>query len=145
MQPLASGLHDAGHQRLANQFVRKFKGRLRILGGENDQSHPLRFFDRAQQFIGVIGFQQRLEDFQAKAAPGHRRRGQDPLALAPSRWILRPSTNLTLAGTSISSISKSVAKIPGVIEDLPFLDQVLEHLLDEKWIALGFIEDQPHQ
>ena len=134
-----------GHQRLANQLVRKFKGRLRILGGENDQSHPLRFLDRAQQFIGVIMFSSVSRIFKLKLRPATAAAARIRWQLAPSRWILRPSTNLTLAGTSISSISKICRKIPSVIKDLPFLDQVLEHLLDEEWIALGFIEDQPHQ
>jgi len=36
MKPLPAGLRDAGQQRLANQFVGKFKGRLGILGTGDD-------------------------------------------------------------------------------------------------------------
>src|SRR5260370_36578721 len=117
---------------------------LRPLGDRYDYSHLLHFVDDGAEFVKV-DLADRTQKLKAETAPDYCGGYQHPLFIVveplqtaaddqpPVFW------NVDLVDRDVS------AELAGRIKDFPVFDKMPVHLLDEEWISLAFLKDEPHQ
>ena len=82
-----------------------------------------------------------IEQREGKTPPHHRAGGEDLLCLG-AEPLESPPDHEPYALGHVELIDGDVdAELPGVVEDLAFLDEMPEDLLDEERVALRLLED----
>src|ERR1700730_12467782 len=117
---------------------------LRPLGARDNDSHLLRLLDDGKEFINV-DLAASAQKSEAEPAPDYRGVCQHPLFIFVE--ALQPAADNQLhIFRNVALVDLEVgAEFAGGIKELPTIEQMPVHLLDEERISLAFLEDSVHQ
>src|SRR5260370_22983493 len=107
---------------------------LRQLGARDDYSHLLRLLNDAEKFVNV-DVADGSQKFKAEAPPDHCSGRQRPLYILVEPLQAAADDQPHVVWNLVLSNLDVRAELASLIEDLPLLDQMPVHLLDEEWVS----------
>ncbi len=144
MHPLLAGHRQPVEQRVPHQGVDELVAWVAPCRGGGQQLRSDRLVHRVQHLV-LVAADRREQHRKVEAHPDYGRRGQHLRRAAPESF--QPSADHeahTLRHVELLDDEVATPR-PRLVEQPVFLDEVLEHLGDEKRISVGLAIDGPDQ